>query len=403
MNTPSLHAEPERRAGQIRILEVLIVLAKRKRFIVGTTMAVTVATVIALQFFADIYTSNAQVLPPQTSGPAGALLAQFGGLANTAGSVLGLGGIRSPGELQVAMLRSRTVSEAVVDHFDLGKHYGNVSKEEALYYLFRATRILLSRDGIISIEVDDEEPQKAADVANGYVEELKGLNQRLAVSEAARRRVFFEDQLKQAKENLIKAETAFKEAQEKTGLLRLEDQGRVSLETVARLRAEIAAKEVQIQVMQSFATVQNPDLFRAQRELVELRAQAEKLERDDSRLRQGVLIPTKELPEAALEYLRRFRDVKYQETMFELMAKQFEIAKLDEARDASIIQVLDPAIPPKARSKPRRVYISIIVAIASFLASIIIAFFLEAIDRIKSVPNGAERFETLRKYLGWRE
>jgi uncharacterized protein involved in exopolysaccharide biosynthesis len=400
-NVDSHSPQPEERdTGQrsaARGLELFIILARRKVLVLGLPLLMVFGVAVGSLFMTDLYTASAKLLPPQSTGSAfSALLSQVGGLAAAAGSVLGA----KPGELHVSILRSRTLSEALVKRFDLLRHYGVSSEGAAIFELSRATRINQLRDNIITIEVDDEDPKLAADLANGYIEELHLLTQRYAVTEASRRRLFFEEQLEATRNNLAKAEIALKETQLKTGLIRMDEQGRVIIDNIAKVRGQISSKEVEIQMMRTFATEENPGLVRAQRELAELRSQLARLEASGKK-EADLLVPTSRIPEAGLEYVRRVRDVKYFETLMELLAKQFEIAKLDEARDASIIQVLDPAIPPVTKSKPRRVYLSIVAGLVGLIVSVISAFVIEAIERLRADPANQEDLRDLRGHLKW--
>jgi uncharacterized protein involved in exopolysaccharide biosynthesis len=297
------------------------------------------------------------------------------------------------------MLKSRRVADSIIGSFDLQRLYDKETMVETRKELADNTYISAGKDGLISIEFDDEDPKRAAAIANAYVAELIRLTQALAVTEAAQRRLFFERQLQQTKQELSEAEVALKTTQEKTGLIKLDDQGRTIIESVAALRAQIVSKEIELRSMRTFATEGNPDYIRVQQQLAGLRLELHKLERAQLGGSGDVLVPTGKVPEAGLEYLRRLRDVKYQETIFELLARQFEIAKIDEAKDAAIIQVVDEAAIPDRKSKPKRALIVILTAIASGLLSLVVVFLLEAHDRYMASPNLAARIQALRRYL----
>jgi uncharacterized protein involved in exopolysaccharide biosynthesis len=262
--------------------------------------------------------------------------------------------------------------------------------------------ITAGKDGLITVDFDDEDPKRAAAVANAFVEELDKLTQSLAVTEAGQRRLFFERQLQQAKEDLSKAEVALKVTQEQTGLIKLDDQGKAIIESVAALRGQISAKEVELRAMRTFTTENNPDYVRVQQQLAGLRSELAKLERARISGEGDILLPTGKVPEAGLEYLRKFRDVKYQETIFELLAKQFEVAKIDEAKEAAIIQVVDHAIAPDRKSKPRRALIVIAATLISGILISLWAFVSEARLRAIRDPVQAERLSLLRRHIALR-
>ena len=385
---------------KVSVLDLLVVVAKHKRMIASFTISVTAVAIVGSLLIPNVYTGTAKVLPPQQSQSAAAmLLGQLGGLAGLAGSTFG---VKNPNDLYVGMLKSRTVADRIIDRFELQKVYDEDTMVDTRIEFASSSTITAGKDGLITIEFDDKNPHRAADIANAYVEELDRLSQSLAVTEAAQRRLFFEQQLKQARQDLGDAEIALKMTQEKTGLIKLDDQGRAIIEAVAAIRAQISAKEVELRAMRTFATEQNSDFVRAQQQLAGLRSELAKLERAQISGAGDILLPTGKVPQAGLEYIRSFRDVKYYEAIFELLAKQFEAAKIDEAKEAALIQVVDKAVVPDRKSKPRR---GLIVAIAALIAAILSAlwaFAREAKEQARHDPELAERLASLRRYASFR-
>lgn len=394
--TPTLSPADE----ETTLLDVLIVLAKHKKMIAMLTLGAAILSVAVSLLLPNIYTGAAKVLPPQQSqSTAAMLLGQLGGMAGLAGGSVGL---KNPSDLYVGMLRSRTVADSIIGRFDLKKLYDQDTMVGTRKELASNTSIAAGKDGLITVEFEDEDPKRAAAIANAYVEELDKLSQSLAVTEAAQRRLFFERQLQQARDDLGKAEVALKVTQETTGLIKLDDQGRAIIEAVAALRGQIAAKEVELRAMRTFATEQNTDYVRSQQQLAGLRAELTKLERAKISGGGDILLPTGKVPEAGLEYLRKFRDVKYYETIFELLAKQFEAAKIDEAKESAIIQVVDKAIVPDRKSKPKRALIVIGTTVAAGFLAFLWAFVREARERASRDPVQAARFAALRDYASFR-
>lgn len=385
---------------EISLLDIAIVLAKHKRLIIGLPLLAAIITAGITLLMPNIYTGRAVLMPPQQQqSTAAMMLGQLGALAGMAGSSLG---IKNPNDLYVGMLKSRTVADALIEQFKLRELYDKDTLVETRKELVGNTSISSGKDGLIVIEVDDEVPQRAADMANAYVAELEKLTSNLAVTEAGQRRLFFEKQLLQAKDDLTNAEIGLKETQEETGLVQIDQQGRAMIEAVATLRAQIVAREVELAAMRSYATESNPEFFKTQQEVASLRTELRKLERG-SGVGGDMLVPTKNIPAAGLAYARKFRDVKYAETIFELMAKQFELAKIDEARDAAVIQVVDSAISPDEKSKPHRTVIVLLTALVVGFIAMILAFVLDAKERAKNQPAQAKRVEELGQYLRkWR-
>jgi tyrosine-protein kinase Etk/Wzc len=246
--------------------------------------------------------------------------------------------------------------------------------------------------------VDDEDPKRAADLANAYVDELFKLTTVLAVTEASQRRLFFERQLDLTRVSLVKAETEARRALEQGGLAAVDSQGRSAVETAARLRAQISVKEVQIGAMRTFASEGNPELKLAQREIEVMKQELAKSEgATGSKTVQAVAGRS-----SGIDNLGLLRNVKYYETMYGLLAQQFESAKIDEAKDSAIIQVMDKAIEPDRKSKPRRSLIVLLSALIAGLLAVVLIFPLEAMEKSNQDPRNVGRWQILKRHLALR-
>jgi uncharacterized protein involved in exopolysaccharide biosynthesis len=297
------------------------------------------------------------------------------------------------------MLRSRTIADNLISRFDLRKVYDETLLSNVRTSLEKLTVVTAGRDGIIAIEVSDKDPKRAADLANAYVDELKSLTRVLAVTEASQRRLFFEQQLIQAKDNLSAAEMSARQGLQKGGIAQVDAHGRSMIEVTARLRAQISAKEVQLGAMRTFAAEANPELQRTQQELEALRRELARVE-GSSPLGSGGNVDGGR--SSGLDNLGRLRDVKYYEFLYELLAKQYELAKVDEAKDSTIIQVLDKAIEPDRRSSPKRTLIVLLTTIIALIASILWASIRAVAARAKTNPKQALRLQKLSNYLRWK-
>jgi tyrosine-protein kinase Etk/Wzc len=236
-------------------------------------------------------------------------------------------------------------------------------------------------------------------MANAYVAELRKLTQSLAVTEASQRSLFFDQQLRSAKEELAEAEVRLKETQQRTGLIDLDSQAKAMINVSGTLRGQIAAKEVELQAMHTFATERNSSYVLLQEELAGLRAQLLKLERDEQGGNGNTLIAMAKVPSVALDYVRNLREVKYRETMFGILAQQFELAKLDEAKQGAIIQVLDPAVPPDKKSSPKRTLIIVLVGMISFFLSCSYVLLKQSLIRAMRDPFRSSQIALLRKQV----
>jgi len=392
-----------RTSGQheMNLLDLFILLAQHKKSIAFITLgAACVAALIAL-LLPNHYRATASIMPPQqTQSTASMLMSQLAGtgmgsLAALAGKDLGL---KTPNDLFIGILESRTVEDAIIRQYDLRKLYRDKKMSDARLDLQKASEIHSGKDGLIDISVEDKDPKRAADMANSYVDELRKLMQHLAVTEASQRRMFFEQQMQESKDDLANAEVALKETEQKTGMLQLDSQSKAVIEAIGRIRAQIAAKQVQLRAMASFATDQNPDYVVAQQELAGLQVELGKFEKQEPSKRgnNDPLLAAGTIPESGLEYVRHYREVKYREAVFEVMAKQFEAAKLDEAKEAAVIQVIDRAVPPDQKSWPHRAVIVVIAAFGGLLAGCVWVLGSEGMHRMKKDPRVAEQLSQLK-------
>lgn len=379
---------------EINLIGLLLVIAKHNRFILKLTAGAAVLAVGAALLMPNIYTAKTVIMPPQQSHSSAAsmMLGQIGAL----GSLTGID--KSPSGLYMAMLKSRTVADAVIGRFKLLDVYEAKTFTVARKKLENVVTISAGKEGMITLEFDDNDAKRAADIANGYIDELDNLVRTLAVTEASRRRLFFEKQLKDAREHLESAELAMKDMQEKTGLIQLEGQSGAILGAESGLRAQIAAKEIELSAMRAFATEQNPDYRRIEQMIASLRGQLAKLNRDNKAGDEEMTSKGK-IPGMAVEYIHKMRDLKYNEKLFEFVAQQLASARIDEAKDAAVIQIVDKALPPEKKSKPKRSLIVLLTTLLALFIGIIWAFFKEAAARAKENPDQAERISLLRRYF----
>ncbi|MDH4393943.1 MAG: Wzz/FepE/Etk N-terminal domain-containing protein [Aquabacterium sp.] len=295
------------------------------------------------------FTARASFLSPQASGGAAAALASLGNLAALAGANAAT---RSPAEQYASLMDSVTVADRLVERFDLLKVYGEETRVDARRKLQGNTRVTVGKkDGLIVVEFDDHDPKRAAEVANQYIVELRLLTGKLALSEAQQRRVFFEGLMTKARDDLSKAQLELQASGFNRGALRAEP--RAAAEAYARTRAEVSATEVRLRATRQGLTDSAPEVQRLEAQLGALQSQLAGMERAD-----------KGTPS---DYLDRYREFKYQEAMFEVFARQFEAARVDEAREGALIQVLDAATPPERKSKPKRSVIGLVTTALVFL------------------------------------
>jgi tyrosine-protein kinase Etk/Wzc len=394
MNDMQIGADQDRAQKESTLIRHMIVLAKHKRLIIGAPLLAGIAAAAISMALPNVYRANTKLLPPQQAqSGAAALLSQLGGVAGAAASAAGL---KNPNDLYIGMLKSRAISDKLIAKYDLKRAYDTESLETARRTLDGNTFIMSGKDGLITIDVEDGDKKRVVLLANSYVEELLKLTKVVALTEAAQRRVFFERQLEASKNNLATAEMALKRAIDTGGVISVDGDSRVIVETAGRLRAQISANEIKLSSMKAFVTSDNPDYQRTEQELSSLRGELSRLENGRPA---GDASPAKQ---GGLESIKILRDVKYHQMLYELLAKQYEVARLDEAKDTSVIQVLDAAIEPERKVKPKRAIIVLMTAIFAFFAAVAWAFSAEAKARALEVAETAAQWNTLRGYLGLR-
>lgn len=386
MNEPMTSPLRSGAEDEIDLLSVVTVLAENARLLVFGSLAIGLMVLGISFLIPPTYTASTRILPPQQQqGAAAALLAQqLGSLAGLAGAAAG---IKNPADIYIAMLQSRSVADRIVEEFKLVELYEVDYREDARKQLSDLTRVKAGKDSVITVEVDDHDAKRAADMANAYVRRLQELTTTLAVSEAAQRRQFFERQLEQAKNNLTTAEIALRASGVGESILKADPQAAV--EGVARLKAEITAAEVRLASMRGYLTNNSVEVRQAENELAALRAQLVKFELADSGAPR----------ERGTEYISKYRDFKYHETLFELMAKQYEMAKLDEAREGALVQVIDAAQPPERKSKPKKALIAVIATTLGFLLISMWVFTREAFRGAQHDVASTQKIERIREAL----
>jgi uncharacterized protein involved in exopolysaccharide biosynthesis len=360
------------------LIDVLTQLAYRKRLIATVTgIAVLVGLILCLVLPVR-YTATTRIMPPQQTQSTASMLMmnQLTGVGGGSLAALAGGGLlKNPNDIYIGLLTSRPIADAIIQKFSLAKEYHAKDMTIARKKLADYTEVTSEKNGFIAVSVTDKDKKRVAEMANAYTDELRILTKTLAVTEASQRRLFYEEQLKQVKEALVAAELAFQQVQQQKGLVELDAQAKAMIEGIAALRAQVAAKQVEVQALRSYSTEQNPDVQLAERELTSLQAEEASLEQRNHV--PGIAgLGLENVPAAGLESLRAAHELQYQQALFDMLMKQYDAAKMDESKDAAIIQVVEPAIEPDRKSSPRRAMILLISAFLGFLAGCILVLLL---------------------------
>jgi uncharacterized protein involved in exopolysaccharide biosynthesis len=371
---------PEEDEG-IKLLDIVQTLAENARLLIfGPIIVGLVALGVSFLFTPKFMAATTILLPQQQQTAAS--LAQLGALAGMAGMAAGL---KNPAEMYIGLLNSRTISDRMVDRFGMMNIKGVKTREDAREILARISKGIPRKDGLITIAVVTPNPQMSAAMANAYVEELTSLTSRLAVTEAQQRRQFLEKELTKAKENLVKAEIALGVVGVSENVLKFSPEAMG--QGLATLKAQVMAKEVQLSSMRGVLTENSPNFRQAKQELAALRAQVGKFENPR---------PTGN----NAEYINRYREFKYNEVLFEQLAKQYEMAKIDESREGALIQVVDVAVPPERKANTSRAVVASLAALAAGFVLLVVVFVRSALKNVDQDPENAAKLVSIRAGFG---
>jgi tyrosine-protein kinase Etk/Wzc len=388
---------PRNEIYQYTMLEFLIQFARRKWLIAKIT-AFTLAIGLVLCFaLPNRYTAVTRIMPPkQSQSMAGLLLNQtgLGALAQANGASL----LSDPNSMYVGLLKSRPVADEIIRIYNLQGVYGAKDMTEARSKLKEYTSIVSEPSTLISISVTDRDKKRAADMANSYTEQLRALSKTISLTEASKRRAFFEQQLQTQKETLVEAEATLQQVQQSKGLVRPDVQAGMLITGVAALRGQIAAKEVELNALRSFSTEHNSDVQLAEHELAGMRTQAQQME-DHDRPAGSSDIALKDVPKASLDYVRAQREVQYHQAFFDVLLRQFEGAKLDEAREAAVIQVVESAVVPDHKSSPKRFALLAISLFIGLFLGCLSTMVLQRLEQEQMDPEGSVALQRLKVAL----
>jgi len=380
---------------EISLLDLATTLGEEKQTLFGIPVITTTLAIAYALVLTPIYTAKTVILPPQQQqSGASAALASLGALAGMAGAAAG---VKSPDEMYVAFFKSHSLQDDLIARLKLKEYYESETQDGARKALEGAAKISSDKkSGLITIEVDDKDPKFAATLANAHVDALRRLMDKLAVSEAQQRRVFFELQIKKTQEALASADANFRNLSAKGGLPVTDVLAQVSVTASATLRGQIAAKEVELSALRQFATAQNPDMQRIASELSAMRGQLARIESGG-----GQASAASTTGQAAVVALR---DVKTQQAILEVLVKQYEMARVDEAREGPLLQQVDVAQAPEKKSKPKRAMIVVLAGAAGLFLGVLLAFIRRALKNAAKNPESAQQMVALKRAwtTGWK-
>lgn len=395
MNINTQEPQIQVQEDEINLLELIQIVARRKVLIVKLCLAAFVLSVIYSFIVPSIYTATAKILPPQkdSSGGLSALLSQAGGLASMAA---GFGGGGTT-DLYLGILKSRSVADAVIKKLDLQKEFKSKTIDDARKTVETVVKFKAGKDGIISIDADSKDPVKAAKLANTFVAELGQRSVELNLSKAGSERIFLEKRLEVVKEDLKTAENDMRAFQEKYKIIKVDSQASAAIQGIAMIKAEIISKEAQLASLRNTMTDENSAVKTLQAGISRLRGQLGSMNGSGD---SDAIPNVGNIPGLGVEYIRKQREFKTQEALFEQLTKQYEVAKLSEAKDSSTLQVLDDAVVPLKKSKPKRFLIVLISVVTAFFASVFVIFIQEFFSKL--APEDVAIISDIKKSLRLR-
>jgi uncharacterized protein involved in exopolysaccharide biosynthesis len=373
--------EMEEQFSRERLLARLRLLWDERRFLVRCVLAgLVVATLIAF-LIPKQFESTAQLMPPESqSSNSLALLAGMsgpGGLGMLAGDLLGM---KSTGALFVGVLRSRTVEDRIVDRFSLKKVYGQSLQIKAREKLAERTAVTEDRKtGIITITVTDHDPKRATEIASAYVEELNTLIEQLSTSSARRERVFLEERLSAVKKDLEAAEKDFSQFASSKGAIDITEQGKAMVEAAATLEGQLIAAQSEMEGLKQIYTDSNVRVRSTQARINELRQQLRRLggkagstsENGDDPAADTLYPTLRQLPILGVPFADKLRRLKIQEAVFETLTKQYELAKVQEAKEVPSVKELDVPTVPEHKSYPPRLVIMVLGVLCATMVGLV--------------------------------
>jgi uncharacterized protein involved in exopolysaccharide biosynthesis len=386
--------------GKVRrldVLDVLLIFAQRKWVILVWALAGVVIGIIATLRADTLYQSEATVMPPEQQQSSAALLSQLGALTAFAGVGSNLG-LKNPADLYIAILQTNLVADNMVKRFHLMDAYHIPDLDAAAGTLRKRSKFIANKDGLLQISVEDKDPKQAVTLVYGYADELFNQNNRLAIGAATQRRRFFQQQLAEEKDHLADAEIELKTTQQTTGVLQLSGQAQNILGQEANIHANITSHEVELGALLSSSTEQNPDVVHLRTELKGLREQLEILQKGTN----GAMLSQKEFPAAGLEYIRKERDLQYHQTLYDLLARQLEAARIDEAKASPSVQMVDPPQLPKGRSWPKPFIFVLAGLVVGTMFGCIRVVVLYVYDYMEADPRLSERYAQVKQALHLR-
>ncbi|MBD3235488.1 MAG: hypothetical protein GF330_02150 [Candidatus Eisenbacteria bacterium] len=399
---PSAEQHPER-AG-VSTLDFLVRLLRWRKMVLINTGIVAVAAVVISLLLPKWFEAHTSVLPPQeesltlgplSSGEVGSALSAAGEARLALSGRMSLPMWATPSDLLSGILRSQRLAEAVIEEHDLRDVYRSETLDEALDTFDERVRVRVGAEGIVRVRVLDKSPERAAAIARSCLAHLDRIQHETRTNRAAEVRRFVDARLATTRRDLAAAEESLRAFEQAHGMLEPQEQARVLVEALARLEAERLLVEVERDALRGQVGAAHPEVRALETRLEALAAARERMEGQGRGARDALDLTR--FPDLSLDYMRRYREMRIQESLFEMLTQMREQYRIMEVRDTPTIQVLSPPVVPEKRVKPRRAMICVIATLLAFLLSLGLAATLERVTLL--AEREPRRFAQLQRLL----
>lgn len=400
--------------SELSLLRLLLVLAKHKGLILKMTIGFALIAGIISIFMTPIYRVETRLIPPQVNSFPVEIVTNGRARAEANSRLYAL---NTTGEMITEVFRSKIVLDRIIDRFNLanqvqksrfsflekfnfpGKKHDSSRSSSRKDLLGDMSISLNELSQIITLRFEDEDPELAADIANAFAEEVQKTLQTMAMKQFSRERIFIEEQLKNAQLDLIKAENSLKDYQKTSGIVDVDEQTSYLMQTLSRVQSQLSATEIELASARSYATRKNPAIKRLEAQKQQLQKQLLSLEAKTST--NDFQNPSiAEFSEAGMDYLRKLRDVRFHETLYNILLEQYESARIAEAKEPATLQVLDSATTPESPVRPDRKLIILLAGFLGFCLAFLTSLVMEYLENASSDPEQMATLQLLKTNLG---
>ncbi len=377
-----------------RIIQVLL---RWRKFIYANVIAVTLFSLVLVFVVKPKYTAVATFQPVLEMGESQQ------GTAMALSMMLG-GGMVSPGDIYIDILKSRIVQDTIIRKFNLVKKFNTSNIDKARKRFSDIVKFKSGITGMVRVEVTLDDPVLAADIANALVARLDQVNREIIMTKGKEMRIFLENRLKEAEEELRESQEKLSTFQEKHKVMDISQELQAAISTYSDLKAQELSKEIQLQTLLKVVSPDHPQVRQLE---IELNTLKQKLKQYESMgiggFGAGINVPLDSLPSLAIQYANLKMDLEIKTKVYSYLVEQYEQARVLEAKDTPTLQVIDKAVPPQLKSWPKRKLFVIGAFLISVIFSLLLAFILDFVDRIYTDPSLRIVRETIEKIKGdWK-